>query len=235
VSRPLLITDCDEVLLHMVVPFAQWVDHAHGIHFDLSRGEFTEALRHKETGDLIEREAVWPLLEDFFLTQMHRQQAIAGAVAAMREIGKVADIVVLTNIGPDFRARRVAQLLAAGIDAPVVGNHGGKGAPLAMILAERKPSVAVFVDDLDVHHDSVARHAPDVWRLHMVGEPVLAGHIKPAPMAHARIDDWVRATAWILDRFAEGRPRLDHHRPEHPGPEHPGLDPAASAVLNRAS
>ena len=37
-GRPLIITDCDEVLLHMVVPFAEWLDEAHGIHFDLDHG-----------------------------------------------------------------------------------------------------------------------------------------------------------------------------------------------------
>ena len=34
-SRPLLISDCDEVLLYMVVPFAQWLDEAHDVHFDV--------------------------------------------------------------------------------------------------------------------------------------------------------------------------------------------------------
>ena len=29
-SRPLLITDCDEVLLHMVSHFEEWVAEAHG-------------------------------------------------------------------------------------------------------------------------------------------------------------------------------------------------------------
>ena len=33
-TRPLIITDCDEVLLHMVVPFRQWLDEAHDVHFD---------------------------------------------------------------------------------------------------------------------------------------------------------------------------------------------------------
>ena len=49
-SRPLLITDCDEVLLHMVVPFAEWLDEAHHIHFDVDSGDFVNALRHKATG-----------------------------------------------------------------------------------------------------------------------------------------------------------------------------------------
>src|SRR3546814_9743316 len=73
-ARPLLVTDCDEVLLHMVVPFRQWLDEEHHIHFDLSSGEFTRALRHKLTGEVVADELIWPLLSAFFETEMHRQQ-----------------------------------------------------------------------------------------------------------------------------------------------------------------
>jgi len=58
-----------------------------------------------------------------------------------------------------------------------------------------------FVDDLPVHHASVAKHAPDVWRLHMVAEPRLAPAVPPAPHAHARIDDWPTASDWLIDRL----------------------------------
>jgi hypothetical protein len=60
----------------------------------------------------------------------------------------------------------------------------------------------VFVDDLAVHHESVANHAPQVWRLHMIAEPRLAAHTPPAPYAHARIDEWAAAVPWILDKLA---------------------------------
>mgnify|MGYP006381478883 CR=1 FL=1 len=30
-TRPLVISDCDEVLLHMVGPFGEWLEEAHGI------------------------------------------------------------------------------------------------------------------------------------------------------------------------------------------------------------
>jgi hypothetical protein len=67
-----------------------------------------------------------------------------------------------------------------------------------------KPSAAVFVDDLAVHHESVAQHAPQVWRLHMIAEPRVAPLMAPAPHAHVRIDEWGEAVGWIRARFAEG-------------------------------
>jgi hypothetical protein len=86
----------------------------------------------------------------------------------------------------------------------VLCNRGGKGPPVAELIADMKPAAAVFVDDLPVHHQSVAEHAPEVWRLHMVAEPRLAAHTPPAPDAHARTDDWAEATRWILERLAQG-------------------------------
>jgi hypothetical protein len=64
----------------------------------------------------------------------------------------------------------------------------------------------VFIDDLPNHHHSVAIEAPEVWRLHFVGEPAIADKVRPAKHAHARIDDWSAARDWILARLAENIP-----------------------------
>lgn len=208
-SRPLIITDCDEVLLHMIVPFRQWLDETHDVHFDVRGQQFTEALRHKDSGLPLERDLVWALLIEFFDGQMDRQSPIPGAVEAMTRLSRIADIVVLTNIGERHHRGRVAQLAAYGLHHPIYWNHGGKGAPLAAIVAERQPSVALFIDDLGEHHGSVARHAPDVWRLHMIGEPEVALQVEPSREAHTRIDDWASAEAWIEARLAQGPAPVD--------------------------
>jgi hypothetical protein len=204
-SRPLLISDCDEVLLNMVVPFAEWLDEAHQIHFDLDSGQFLDALRHKVTGKVLKGSDIWPLLNGFFDTEMHRQPAIPGAVEALDALSVHADIVVLTNLLDGFRETRAAQLRAFGIDVPVYTNQGDKGAALARIVAKYKPSVTVFVDDLAHQIASVAKEVPSVFRLHMVGEPRVAVNAKTPKAAHARIDDWHSARGWIMDRF-EGVP-----------------------------
>ena len=56
---------------------------------------------------------------------------------------------------------------------------------------------------------AVAAAAVELWshhRLHMVSEPELAPTVPTSPHAHARIDDWREARAWIADRFAAGVP-----------------------------
>ena len=199
--RPLLITDCDEVLLHMVSHFDNWLGEAHGIRFAFETGSFGEAMTELATGELVARERVWPLLEQFFRQEMHRQTIVPGAVEALGRIGEVADIVILTNLGDEAHPWRVDQLARHGIRHEVVCNSGGKGEPVKTIVERYGSESTVFVDDLPVHHASVAKHAPSVHRLHMVAEPRLAPAVPIAEQAHARIDDWPTATTWILERL----------------------------------
>lgn len=201
-SRPLIVSDCDEVLLHMVVPFREWLDAHHHIHFDFS-SPFEEALRHKDSGNLVERIHLWRLLGGFFETEMHRQAPISGAVEAMTALAERADIVIVTNIGEENAAARAAQLHAAGLPFRVIGNRGGKGPAVAQLIAEYRPNCTIFIDDLETNHSSVARHVPQVWRLQFVGEPEIAPFAAMAADAHARIDDWAGAARWIAARLDE--------------------------------
>ena len=199
--RPLLITDCDEVLLHMVSHFAEWLGEDHGIDFDLSGTDFAGALSDRSTGERLGPDRVWPLLDLFFREEMHRQTLVPGALEALGRIGEVADIVILTNLIDEAHPWRVNQLAAHGIAHDVVCNQGGKGPPVLKIARRHEAKTVVFVDDLPVHHASVAKHAPDVWRLHMIAEPRLATATPPSPHAHARIDDWPSACEWVLDKM----------------------------------
>ena len=202
-GRPLLVTDCDEVLLHMIGHFAEWVADDHGLSFDLAAPGFRDALRDRD-GQPVSEDRVWALLDLFFEGEMHRQNVVPGAVEALAAISEAADIVILTNIGDEYQAGRIEQLGRVGISHRVLCNRGGKGRPLTELIDEIRPTSTVFVDDLAVHHESVAKHAPQVWRLHMIAEPRLALPTPPAPHAHARIDSWDDALPWILDKLAAG-------------------------------
>ena len=97
-TKPLIISDCDEVLLHMVVPFAAWLDESQGVTFSMVGNDFSKAVRRKDTGELVEGAEIWRLLQGFFDTEMHRQMPIAGAVHAMNTLADHADLVILTNL-----------------------------------------------------------------------------------------------------------------------------------------
>ncbi len=202
--KPLLITDCDEVLLHMVRHFGVWLGETHDIEFTPDGGDFANSMRRRADSAVVEREEMWGLLDGFFPAEMERQTLVPHAREALAALAGRADIVVLTNLQDHCRAHRIAQLTNHGIAHRVECNQGGKGSPVARLIEEYRPSATVFVDDLAVHHESVAKHAPGVFRLHMVAEPSLAPSVAKAPHAHARIDDWREALGWIEARFDAG-------------------------------
>lgn len=200
-SRPLVITDCDEVLLYMVSHFRDWLAEEEGVTFDMARHDFVAAMRRSQTGEAVPQEEIWALLNRFFDDQMHRQTPVSGAIQAMGTLREDADVVVLTNLMDHRQQSRTRQLLEHGLDLRVYTNQGPKGPALKAILDEYAPSRAVFIDDLPQHHDSVAGIAPEVARLHLCAEPLIAPHIvcaHKAGHAHARIDDWDQALPWLL-------------------------------------
>lgn len=196
-NRPLIISDCDEVLLHMVVPFQQWLDECKDIDFKLDSSDFSKALHYRADNKPVPPEEIWGLLGAFFDSGMHRQKPIEGAIESINGLSAHADIVVLTNLMDHRMEARKEQLKSFGLDVRVFCNQGPKGPALQKIIEEYAPEQALFIDDLAQHHQSVGEMLPDVWRLHMVGEPLLAPHIKAAPFAHKRCDEWARAKTWI--------------------------------------
>lgn len=206
-NRPLVISDCDEVLLYMISHYRDWLGEEHGIQFSMDSHDFARAMTHAGTNEPVEKEDIWRLLNLFFDDEMHRQGPVTGAVDAINKLKRHADVVVLTNLLDFRRDARTRQLLDHGLDLKVYTNQGPKGPALKAILDEYQPSRAVFIDDIAQHHGSVGEIAPDVGRLHLCAEPTIAPHINCAHVAghaHARIDEWEHALPWLLDRI-EGK------------------------------
>ncbi|MEN7537559.1 HAD family hydrolase [Aurantiacibacter flavus] len=203
-NRPLIVTDCDEVLLHMVRHFREWLDAEHQVGLELETHSFAKAMRRHGETEPLQEEEMWRLLGLFFDTQMDSQEPIAGAVEAINTLQERADVVVLTNLIDSRQEARVRQLQRLGIEARVFTNQGPKGGALSAIVEDYSPSLAVFIDDIASHHQSASEHVPTVRRLHFCGEPAIAPHVPcahQAGAAHARIDTWAEALPWINDQL----------------------------------
>lgn len=201
-SRPLVVTDCDEVLLHMVRHFRDWLDREHDIEFMLEGNPFVQSMRRRGSDEDLVEEDVWALLGGFFDTEMESQQPIEGSVEAIVELQREADVVVLTNLVDERNEARRRQLAALGITAPIHTNQGPKGGALKRIVQEHSAERIVFIDDIAKHHESAAEIVPQVQRLHFCGEPAIAPHVPcalQAGHAHARIDNWAEALPWIME------------------------------------
>jgi hypothetical protein len=197
-TRPLLILDCDEVILEFAQPFARWLREARDIELRFDSFALQGNMRHLSDGRLVEMADFPPLLDGFFAEGQPLQAPAEGAVEALTALSASMDLVVLTNIPAAYRDIRLALLRDMGLDVPVFANDGPKGRMVRDLAGDRP---ALFVDDLPPHHASAAKHAPEVARLHMVADATLRDLIPAAPDAHARIDRWAEAQGWILARM----------------------------------
>lgn len=191
-SRPLVICDCDEVLLHFVAPFGDYLQAEHDLTLHLDSFALTGNIRRSD-GSTIEPMGFMPLLNGFFDTHMATQPPAPGAAAALAALAADCDIVVLTNVDDRHNGVRTDLLAGHGMPYRVVCGSGPKGAPVRDLIGEYDAKAVAFIDDLPPHHSSVKRAAPAVFCLHMVADPRLQSLIPAAPDADARIDDWTTA------------------------------------------
>jgi hypothetical protein len=174
-SRPLIVTDCDEVLLHMIAPFSEWLGEAHAIDFDLVGNEFHKAMTRRADGSRVERRRSGPA-QRFFDTEMHRQYPIAGAVeaspgsASMPTSWSSPTCSITPGAAPGAAADN-------GIAARVFTNQGPEGTSAQGDHRRICPVARLLIDDLAQHHGSAAETVPHVARLHLCGEPKIAPHI----------------------------------------------------------
>ena len=199
-SRPLIISDCDEVLLYMVTPFKEWLAETQGVEFRMTGNDFAQALRWQDSGEVLAPDEIWKMLGLFFDTEMHRQNPIPGAIEGINTLAEEADVVILTNLVDKRQEMRREQLAGHGLNARVFTNQGPKGPALQNILDEYRPTKAIFIDDLAQHHRSARETIDTITTLHLCGEPMLAPHIDCAHTsghADARIDSWDEALPWL--------------------------------------
>jgi hypothetical protein len=145
-------------------------------------------------------------LLDEFRSNLDGLEPVDGACEALAALGRRAQILVLTNITPAQAVARAQNLAALGIDCPLIANTGPKGAVVGHI-ANHVSAATCFVDDIPQHLASAAEVAPQVLRIHLIGDDRLKPLLHPAEAAHFYAPDWPAARQFIdehLDRAAGG-------------------------------
>ncbi len=190
-SRPLVVSDCDEVLLHMVSHFRDYLGEAHGStstsRAAVSPGRCAIAMAARccptrRCG------ACSTCSSTPRCTARPRSTARS---RRWRELGEDADVVILTNLLDHRAERRAAQLAEHGIARAGVHQPGSQGPGAARRSSTSiAPSRVAFIDDLAQHHGLGRDRCPTSARLHLCGEPAgraahrLRASRRPRPRPH---------------------------------------------------
>jgi len=199
-GRPLLIVDADEVLLAFARGFDVFLGR-HGCYLDLVSYRLHGNVRRREGNDPLINIEVTALLDEF-RTELDWLEPIDGAVDALMSLREHADVVILSNVTPEQAPARLRNLAALGLTVPLIANNGPKG-PAVKTLAARAGATAFFIDDIPMHHASVAELAPHVFRIHFAGDERLKPLMPPSEHAHLKAENWNEIAAFVRARLGD--------------------------------
>jgi hypothetical protein len=187
-GRPLLAVDADEVLVYLAEHLVRYLQTI-GFRMRLTQYQLEGSIFPMGSEFPVPFDDCLRLIDRFFDDETLNQQALPGAVEALARLSVRAQVMVLTNVPRHARELRRRNLAALGMDYPMVENSGGKGRALFWMAAHAKAPV-VFIDDSPKQHESAARRAPDITRIHFVGASHLRSILPESPAAHHRVEGW---------------------------------------------
>lgn len=199
-GRPLMIVDADEVLLRFVDGFDRFL-RRQGLFLDLTSYRLHGNVKRLDDQTAVLDVEVTALLDEF-RADLDWLEPVEAAQEVLTALAPRAAVVVLTNITPNQAAPRIRNLAALGLDFPLVANAGPKG-PAVKALAGRAAAPAFFIDDIPQHLASSAEAAPDVFRIHLIGDERLKALLAPCAQAHLYAEDWRAAGAFIAEQLTK--------------------------------
>jgi len=199
-AKPLLIVDADEVILR----FADGFDR-----FLAKRDLFLDLTTYRLHGNVKRRDDRTPVLDvevtallDEFRADLDWLDAVEEAVEVLHGLAPMMNIVVLSNVNETQAPARLRNFEKLGLPFPLISNSGPKG-PFVKALAGRVQGPTFFIDDIPMHHASVAEGSPDVLRIHLIGDERLKPLLPVTPHAHLRAETWREADTFIRTKLAE--------------------------------
>ena len=192
---PLIVTDCDEVLMQFLVGLETYLA-TKDLWLDLQSFALTGNIKRRESNEVVAAERVQGLLKDFFATSTEKLLPVPGAADALKTLSERAQIVVLTNVPLADKGARTRHLASEGMDYPVIANKGLKGGAVRR-MADRVNAPVFFLDDIPHNITSVAKAHDTCHLLHFIADKRLANLMGAAADSHFHTSDWTEAHNFI--------------------------------------
>ncbi len=187
-TKPLVISDVDEVIVHFIREFEEFIDKS-GLGIKPGNPAEPYHVFEIKTGKVITNDKTFDLVNEFFIQHTRGMKAIDGAVESLNALSKHATVVMLTNL-PHFAGDdRRANLAMLGLDFPVITNSGPKG-PALREIASRTSAPVVFIDDSQHFIQSAFDHAPNVHLIHFLHDERFSKFVPDLDFVSLRSDNW---------------------------------------------
>jgi hypothetical protein len=185
-TRPVIISDIDEVILNFVLPFRHYLA-SQGYQLQTDTYKLNGNVFNNATGVAADNDTVFEMISGFFDDQAEWQDLVDNALPMLSALSNDYDIVLLTAMPHAHRDIRTEFMRKLGVPWPILTVESDKGHSVAVIAGERS---AVFIDDMAQNHDSVAEHAPDVHLFQFMAYRGFTGEMPTPPAKTEYHVDW---------------------------------------------
>ncbi|VAW05784.1 hypothetical protein MNBD_ALPHA01-667 [hydrothermal vent metagenome] len=187
-SRPVIISDADEVILHFANILSDYLN-TRGMYVNFTSYSLEGNIKYLDSDKPVDSRLFKGLIDDYFDKHVETQTMVEGATEHLANLSELCDIVILTNIPHNFADRRRRLLDRMGLGYPMISNSGPKG-PILKAIRKKTPEKLIFIDDICHHHKSVAQYVPDALRIQFIADSQLNVMEKPSQHSHHRCHDW---------------------------------------------
>jgi hypothetical protein len=199
-QKPLIVCDVDEVVVHFIKAFEQWLDE-HGCWLDPASFALNGNVKRRSDNMPIPVEELQTHFGGFLGQRTATFEEIANASRSLKHLSGVADVIMLTNMPQEYYDDRMLNLSALDMNYPVVVNTGHKGPAMIEITAASAAPV-IFIDDTPSNITSVREAVPDVHVVHFMQDERFGRHCLPIDGISLRSDNW-NETADHIARLIE--------------------------------
>lgn len=197
ISRPLIITDADEVILHFAGMLSEYL-RSQGMYVNFISYALEGNIKYIDSDKPVSRHLFKEIIAGYFENYVDKQPLVKNAAAHLENLSEICDIVILTNIPHNFADRRRKLFADSGLNYPMISSSGPKG-PVLRAISEKTSREIIFIDDIAQHHTSAANHVPDSLRIQYIANDHLNSIEAKAKDCHHRCDDWFHIEQVVTD------------------------------------
>jgi len=204
-SRPILITDADEVILHFADILSEYL-LTQGMYVNFISYALEGNIKYLDSHKPVQSARFKSIISDYFENYVEKQPLVDGARDHLKNLSAQCDIIILTNIPHDFADRRRQQLVDYGLNYPMISSSGPKG-PVMKHIRQMTEQKIIFIDDISHHHKSVAQTVPEALRIQYIANGHLNSIEKKSKYCHHRCRNWAHIEQVIKKHLDE---KIDH-------------------------
>lgn len=198
--KPLIVCDVDEVVVHFLKAFEEWLDE-HDCWLDAASFALNGNVKRRSDNQPIPVDELQAHFSGFLTARTSTFEEIENASRSLKDLSGSAEVIMLTNMPQEYFADRELNLANLGMNYPIVINTGHKGPAMIEITAASAAPV-IFIDDTPSNITSVREAVPDVHVIHFMQDERFGRHCSLIDGISLRSDNW-NETADHIARLIE--------------------------------